>query len=189
MDLLEFTKVELDVLRQDVGWEEFFKTVISFCEKHKVKFVDMDGKYIPIQRSAKFYRGTTNYHRFHADIFLDVINRQLQKVNNRFDEVNTELLRCMASFSPANSFFPFNVEKLVKLVELYPRDFIFEEMNQLRFQLTRYIADVRNDDNFKNLSMMLVKTNKIVWYDIVYKLLKLVLVLLVATASVERIFF
>jgi hypothetical protein len=94
----------------------------------------------------------------------------------------------MASFSPANSFFPFNVEKLVKLVELYPRDFIFEEMNQLRFQLTRYIADVRNDDNFKNLSMMLVKTNKIVRYDTVYKLLKLMLVLPDATAGIERIF-
>jgi hypothetical protein len=48
MDLLEFTKVELDVLRQDVGWEEFLKMVISFCEKHKVKVVGMDGKYVPI---------------------------------------------------------------------------------------------------------------------------------------------
>jgi hypothetical protein len=53
---------------------------------------------------------------------------------------------------------------------------------------------VRNDENFKNLkgiaelSMMLVKTDKILRYDIVYKLLKLVLVLPVATAGVERIF-
>ena len=36
--------------------------------------------------------------------------------------------------------------------------------------------------------MMLVKTDKILRYDIVYKLLKLVLVLPVATAGVERIF-
>jgi len=36
--------------------------------------------------------------------------------------------------------------------------------------------------------MMLVKTNKISRYDLVYKLLKLVLVLLVATSGVERIF-
>ena len=32
------------------------------------------------------------------------------------------------------------------------------------------------------------QTDKILWYDIVYKLIKLVLVLLVATADVERIF-
>jgi hypothetical protein len=83
---------------------------------------------------------------------------------------------------------------LVKLAEFYPHDFVFEEMNQFCFQLTRYIADVRNDDNFKNLrnlselSMMLVKINKIVRYDIVYKLLELVLDLSIATAGVERIF-
>lgn len=36
--------------------------------------------------------------------------------------------------------------------------------------------------------MVLVKTDKILRYDIVYKLLKLVLVLHVTTAGVERIF-
>jgi len=48
MDLLEFTKVELDVLRQDSGWQEFLTKVTSFCEKHNVKVVDMNGKYIPM---------------------------------------------------------------------------------------------------------------------------------------------
>ncbi|XP_039841178.1 uncharacterized protein LOC120701078 [Panicum virgatum] len=169
MDLLELTKVELDVLRRDAGWEEFLKNVTSFCEKHKVKVVDMDGKYIPIQRSAKFYRGATNYHRFHADMFLGVIDRQLQELNSRFDE-------------------------LVKLAGFYPHHFDFQEGNQLRFQLRNYINDVRNDENFKNLrsladlSMMLVKRDMVSRYDIVYKLLKLVLVLPVATAGVERIF-
>ena len=67
MDLLEFTKVELDVLRQDSGWQEFLTKVTSFCEKHNVKVVDMNGKYIPMQRSKQFYRGAINYHRFHAD--------------------------------------------------------------------------------------------------------------------------
>ncbi|KAG2563993.1 hypothetical protein PVAP13_8KG341804 [Panicum virgatum] len=157
MDLLELTKVELD-------------NVISFCEKHKVKVVDMDGKYIPIQRSAKFYRGATNYHRFHAGMVLGVIDRQLQELNSRFDEVNTELLRCMAAFNPANSFSAFDNEKLVKLAGFYPHDFDFQERNQL------------------HLSMMLVKRDMVSRYDIVYKLLKLVLVLPVATAGVERIF-
>ena len=48
MDLLEFTKVELDVLRQDSGWQEFLTKVTSFCEKHNVKVVDMNGKYVPM---------------------------------------------------------------------------------------------------------------------------------------------
>ena len=129
MDLLEFTKVELDVLRQDSGWQEFLTKVTSFCEKHNVKVVDMNGKYVPMQRSKQFYRGAINYHRFYVDMFLGVIDRQVQELNNRFDEVNTELLRCMASFSPANSFSAFNVENLVKLAGFYPHDFDFEEMN------------------------------------------------------------
>jgi hypothetical protein len=53
---------------------------------------------------------------------------------------------------------------------------------------------VRRDGNFKKLrslaelSMMLVKIDTVLRYDIVYKLLKLVLVLLVVTAGVGRIF-
>jgi hypothetical protein len=164
MDLLEFTKVELSVLREDDGWNEFNGKVNSFCEKHKVKVVDMDGKYKPIQRDKKFYKNAINYHRFHADMFLGVIDRQLMELNSRFDEVNTELLRCMACFNPINSFAAFNQEKLVRLAGFYPHDFEFEEMNQLPFQLNRYIENMKRDDNFKNLrslaelSMMSVKT-------------------------------
>ncbi|XP_012704559.1 3beta-hydroxysteroid-dehydrogenase/decarboxylase-like [Setaria italica] len=87
MDLLEFTKVELDVLRQDSGWQEFLTKVTYFCEKHNVKVADMNGKYIPMQRSRQFYRGAINYHRFHADMFLGVIDRQVQGLNNWFDEI------------------------------------------------------------------------------------------------------
>jgi hypothetical protein len=98
----------------------------------------------------------------------------------------------MASFNPANSFHTFNIENLVKLAGFYPHDFGVEEMNQLSFQLNHYINDVRNDEDFTNLrslaelSIMLVKTSKVSRYDLVYKLLKLALVL--ATAGVERIF-
>ena len=94
----------------------------------------MDAKYKPIQRDKKFYRNAINYHRFHADMFLGVIDRQLVELNNRFGEVNPELLRCMASFNPSKNFDGFNAEKLVKLVGFYPQDFEFEEKVQLPFQ-------------------------------------------------------
>jgi hypothetical protein len=53
---------------------------------------------------------------------------------------------------------------------------------------------MRRDERFRKvknlveLSVMLVQTKKSIKYDIVYKLLKLVSVLLVATATVERVF-
>ncbi|ONM32990.1 hypothetical protein ZEAMMB73_Zm00001d041425 [Zea mays] len=56
-----------------------------------------------------------------------VIDRQLVELNNRFDEVNIELLRCMASFNPSKNFDGFSTEKLVKLAGFYPQDFEFEE--------------------------------------------------------------
>jgi len=135
----------------------------------------------------------SNTPQFKADMFLGVIDRQLQELNNRFDEVNIELLRCMSAFNPANSFSGFDIEKLVKLAGFYPHDFDLKEINQLRFQLRHYIARVRNDENFRNLrslselSMMIVR-DLVSPYGIVYQLLKLVLVLPVATA-VLRVFF
>ena len=60
--------------------------------------------------------------------------------------------------------------------------------------MNHYINDVRNVENFTNLrslaylSMMLVKIDNCSRYPIVYKLLKLVLVLPMTIAGVERIF-
>jgi hypothetical protein len=56
------------------------------------------------------------------------------------------------------------------------------------------LSVMRRDERFRKvknlieLSVMLVQTKKSIKHDIVYKLLKLVLVLLVATATVERVF-
>jgi len=155
--------------------------VDSFCAKNKIKNPDMDTFYRLVGRDRRFFIKIKNLYHFRVEMFLSVLDRQLQELNNRFGEVNTELLRCMASFSPANSFAAFNVENLVKLARFYPHDFEFEEMYQLPFQLAHYINDVRNDESFTNLrglaelSMMLVKKYKVERYNIVYKLLKLVL--------------
>jgi hypothetical protein len=135
-----------------------------------------------------------NLHRFRVDRFLSVIDRQLQEFDDRFDEVNTELLICMAAFNPLNSFAAFDKDKLVKLARFYPNDFTSLELLHLPAQLNLYITDMCNDERFANvrslaeLSIKLVETNKIGRHAIVYMLLKLVLVLPVATASVERVF-
>ena len=64
----------------------------------------------------------------------------------------------------------------------------------LRHQLSIYIDNVRADERFGDLSgigdlaKLLVDTNKHVSFPLVYQLLKRVLILPVATASVERCF-
>jgi hypothetical protein len=192
--LIEYTEQELENLRHDSGWKDFLEEVNYFCVKHKVKVVDMDAFYKPVGRSARFFKNVKNMHRFHVDMFLGVIDRQIGEFKDRFDEVNTELLVCMASFNPTGSFYAYDKERLVKLAHFYPNDFSMMELVRLPFQLTNFIADMRGDERFRevknivDLSVKLVETKKNLTYNIVYKLLKLVLILPVATATVERVF-
>ena len=194
VELISLTKLQMHQLREDTGWEDFLKEVDSFCVKNKIKIPDMDTFYRPIGRDRRFFIKVKNLHRFCVDMFLSVIDRQLLELNERFDEVNTELLICMASFSSIDSFAAFDKEKLVKLAGFYPKDFSSSELSHLPSQLNLYIIDVRNDERFRNvrslaeLSIKIVQTNKHLRHEVVYKLLKLVLVLPVATASVERVF-
>ena len=82
----------------------------------------------------------------------------------------------------------------MSLAELYPSDFDSNDLKDLNAELFLYINDVLEDDRFVNLqtivelSQKMVQTRKHLTYRLVYRLLKLVLVLPVATATVERCF-
>ena len=105
-----------------------------------------------------------------------------------------ELLSCMVAFNPSKSFESFDAQKLRRLAEFYPKDFSKNNLRRLELQLDNYIDDIKQDDRFKglenivDLSVKLVQTKRHKVYDMVYELLKLVLLLPVATASVERVF-
>jgi hypothetical protein len=158
----------------------------------------MEGPYYPVGRPKRgFHNGTMNYHCFHVDMFVSIVDRELQELNDRFDEVNTELLSYMAAFSPLDLFAAYYDQvKLVTLAtKFYPKDFTTEELGKLSWQLSMYISHVRRDKRFKNLKNLcellvkLVDTQKDEQYYVAYKLFKLVLILPVATASVQRLVF
>ncbi|XP_021758486.1 zinc finger MYM-type protein 1-like [Chenopodium quinoa] len=195
MSFVTLTKEQLQQMR-DHGWEEFLHLVISFCAKHNVEAPNMDDMYVPRGRSKHFFAKVTNLHRFPVEMYLSVIDLQLQELNNRFDEKNMELLICMSCLNPVNSFAAFDKKKLMRLAELYPEEFPTNDMTMtaLRHELGFYINDMRTDARFgdlkgiNELSMMLVETNKHTSYKLVYLLIRLALILPVATASVERVF-
>jgi len=99
----------------------------------------------------------------------------------------------MASLGHIDSLLLLTKTKLVKLVGFYPKDFSSLELLHLAAQFNLYITNMRNDEMFRSvrslveLSIKLVDTNKDQRYEVVY-MLKLMLVLPVATASVERVF-
>ena len=45
------------------------------------------------------------------EISYTIVDMQLQELNNRFSEANTDLLLCMACLNPSNSFVTFDKEK------------------------------------------------------------------------------
>ena len=121
-----------------------------------------------------------------------MIDRQLQELNNRFTKVNIELLLCVASLNPRDSFFPFDKEKLIFLTKFYPSEFSCMKLMKLESQFKTFIKDIPSDDQFLklkgivDLSQMLVKTKKHIVYPMVYLLVKLALIFPVVTATVER---
>ncbi|XP_048430767.1 uncharacterized protein LOC103965585 [Pyrus x bretschneideri] len=96
------------------------------------------------------------------------------ELNDRCNEVNTELLLCLA--------------------HLYPQDFDRMDLMNLLIQLDNYIHDMKMHSEFSSLKGIsdlakeLVKTGRCESYMLVYKLFTLALVLPVAAASMERAF-
>jgi len=100
----------------------------------------------------------------------------------------------MACLNPSDSFSTSNKEKLICLALFYPSEFSIVDLMVLGDQLDTYIIDLRGDDEFSgiegiaSLAEKIVKTKKNLTFPLVYMLIKLSLLLLVATATVERVF-
>jgi len=121
---------------------------------------------------------------------LTFSNKRYWTLNHSSTQTLSFILQCVSCLSPAKSFATFDVNKLLRMTEFYPNDFIDLPEVVLRRQLKSYITNVRPGPKFaklKGLSELcakLVETNKCHTFAMVYKLLKLALLLSVATASV-----
>jgi len=119
---------------------------------------------------------------------------QLTELDDRFTETSIELLLCMACLNPSDFFSAFNKKKLLRLALFYPSEFSIVDLMVLGDQLDTYIIDLRGDDEFSgiegiaSLAEKMIKTKKNLIFPLVYMLIKLSLLLLVATTTVERVF-
>ncbi|XP_021760658.1 zinc finger MYM-type protein 1-like [Chenopodium quinoa] len=104
MSFVTLTKERLQKMREH-GWDDFLDLVTCFCVKHNIDVPGMSDLYVPRGRSKRFFAKVQNLHRFRIEMFLSVIDLQLQELNNRFDEANMELLVCMACLNPIYQFF------------------------------------------------------------------------------------
>ncbi|XP_052619650.1 uncharacterized protein LOC111918703 [Lactuca sativa] len=176
---------------RNIGFASILPKVSSFCETHEIDTLDMEELYI----GARNRRITkTNRFHFEVEIFNTVVDMQLTEYRDRFSETSTQLLEYMGALSPCDSFAQFDKSKLLKLGKLYKYDFDDSNMIDLEGQLEIFYHSCIKDERFaslkgiSDLSRLMVNTRKHRSYPLVYKLLKLALILPVATASVERCF-
>ncbi|KAK9049900.1 hypothetical protein SSX86_031131 [Deinandra increscens subsp. villosa] len=136
----------------------------------------------------------TNRHHFEVEVFNTVLDMQISELGNRFNEVSTTLIENMSGLNPCDSFCKFDTSKIVTFSEMYPNDFSNGERGCLLGDITVFYHTVKEDDKFKNLGGMtdlaraMVETGTHNTFPLVYRVLKLALVLPVATATVERCF-
>ncbi|PIN08128.1 Tam3-transposase (Ac family) [Handroanthus impetiginosus] len=180
---------------RDTGWDSLIDDVSAFCIKHDIEIPRFDSFYVFQGKSRRKVAEYTVLHHYHIEVFYKVIDWQLQELNNRFNEVTSDLLHGMACLSPSQSFANFDLEKIMRLAALYPDDFTEYDLVELRCQLENYIVDVGSEDirfsslnEIGDLSKKLVETKKHLVYSHMYRLIRFSLLLLVATASVERAF-
>ncbi|XP_060182183.1 uncharacterized protein LOC132611833 [Lycium barbarum] len=192
MKLIDFAKRQLQSMR-DSKWKSLIEDVSSFCVKHNILIPKMDKNY-HIGKSKRKSSNVTYSHHLHVEVLNVVIDLQLTAFNSRFDAVNSDLFLGIASLSPDNSFANYDKDKIIKLDTLYRDEFSVSKLEDLSYELDNYILFVRQDNDFSNLkglrdlSETLVETNLHKTWRLVYLLVKLSLIFLVATATVERAF-
>ncbi|XP_021800195.1 uncharacterized protein LOC110744509 [Prunus avium] len=175
------------------GFDVLVDEVSSFCDKHHIDVPNMDEAFVLSGRSRRNAPIKTNRHHYRVDLFIYVIDEQLTKLDDRFNEVNTELLICLACLSPNDSFVAFDKQKLLRLAQFYPQDFSDGDLLALEDQLELYIHYVRSSSNFSELQRIgglaktMVETRMHRAFNYVYLLITLALVLLVATASAKMV--
>jgi hypothetical protein len=132
-----------------------------------------------------------NYLYYRVELYYTVIDMQLQKLNSRFNEANSELLLCVACLSLDDLFATFNKDNILRLAQFYSNDFSAVQLITLDNQLEKYIIDMRSSEEFAKLKGIgelfekMVEMKKYIVYLLVYSLVTLSLILLVATTTVD----
>uniref|UniRef100_A0A1S3X9Y4 DUF4371 domain-containing protein n=1 Tax=Nicotiana tabacum TaxID=4097 RepID=A0A1S3X9Y4_TOBAC len=120
---------------------------------------------------------------------------QDEKLEQLLESVSSDLLLGMASLNPTNSFANFDKGRIMTLAKCYPNEFDEVQIRDLSYQLDTFIIHMRagnpkfsNLQGISDLAKALVEANLVETYSYVYLLVKLTLILHVATAIVERAF-
>ncbi|PHU03607.1 hypothetical protein BC332_28858 [Capsicum chinense] len=140
--------------------------------------------------------------------FLNISKKRLQDMRDNgweslLDDVSSfcdshassDLLLGMGNLNPVNSFSNFDKDKIMILAKCYPNKFDDGKLQDLSYQLDTFIIHMQrrnfkfsNLQGIRDLAKALVEANLVETYSLIYLLVKLALILAVATATIERAF-
>ncbi|CAN6710345.1 unnamed protein product [Malus baccata var. baccata] len=125
MALVKSCKQKLHWMRNN-GFDALVDEVSSFCEKHHIDVPNMEEAFILPERSRCNAPIKTNRHHYRVELFIYVIDEQITKLEDHFNE-------------------------LLRLAQFYPQDFSDEDRLALEDQLEIYIHYVRPSSDFSQV--------------------------------------
>ncbi|XP_075521547.1 uncharacterized protein LOC142554755 [Primulina tabacum] len=195
MDYVSTTKTLLRNLREK-GFDLLLSHVKEFCVKYDIEIPHVEARYKSgTGRSCQHNDSITVEHHYRFDVFTAAIDFQLEELNNRFKDEAVELLKLSSALEPKENFKLLNVDHINRLAEkFYYLDFDSQDLHHLRMQLDHYKLDVAGHKIFQNLSTIselcrrLFETNKSGTYNLIDRMIRLVLTFSVSTSTTERAF-
>ncbi|KAI3718677.1 hypothetical protein L6452_19556 [Arctium lappa] len=181
---------------KDEGWDDLLCLVKSFCQVRNIDIPDLSSSYYSRgARARNEHSDHTLEHHYRVDIFYEAINCQLMELDHRFGDSSMEMLRLASTLDPKNAYDTLRSVDVRQLVEqFYPEDFSEHEKTILKMQLHHYVIDVVQHEDYKQLTSIadlcqwLVRSRRETNFDLIYRLLSLLLTLPVSTATTERSF-
>ncbi|CAN6586651.1 unnamed protein product [Malus baccata var. baccata] len=119
LETVEVCKQRLQSLRDD-DFGDLLDDVQKFCQEHDIVVPNMkDLHFVPGKSRRKAPR-LTNFHYYRVDLYFQVLDTQLKELNDRLNEVNTELLICMELVKTGRCASYILVYKLLTLALVLP---------------------------------------------------------------------
>ncbi|XP_038713467.1 uncharacterized protein LOC120007343 [Tripterygium wilfordii] len=195
MNLVSMTKELLRTL-QEKGFDHLLGHVKSICLKFAIDIPDMSTRYKEATgRYCQQNDDITVQHHYCIDIFKATVDYILDELRIGFNEESMGLLMLSSALDPRDNFNAFDPGRILLLAEkFYPVDFSGQDIYLSKCQLDHYRLDVVCHKKFQNMLTIselcrgLVETNKAGSYNLIDRLIRLILTLPVSTATTERAF-
>ncbi|PVH34933.1 hypothetical protein PAHAL_7G068900 [Panicum hallii] len=162
--LVQTTKILLEKMRSDDGWETFICKVMEFCVDHDIDIPNMDETYI--LRGGRARRQPNHFttdHFFRVEVFRATLDTQLAELNLKFNEKVIGLLSICVTLVSKNGFASFQsrrhrvfnlVDRLLRLLVTLPVSTATAERAFSTLKIIKTRLRNRMEDDFLANSML-----------------------------------